>query len=290
MVATNDTHLQVLLGYDASPGSMHPVEAAARLIPVADATVVHLWHTPANGGEVRQRLSARARTLEELIQLLEREGQAEAERVAGYGAALARAAGWQAEPLVARCYGGEGYQLARLAEQRSADLVVLGARGLSGTKAALGSISDVVVHVSSTPVLVVPPLSSAEWQALDAGPVLVAFDGSPGAERAAATCTSLFPDRELVYVNVEGPGEPPAVGPEGVETQRVNSRGRPGSARAIAATLGEYGAERGAALLAVGSRGRSASRELLLGSVAKAVLHHAHRPVLVVPAAQRGHA
>jgi nucleotide-binding universal stress UspA family protein len=32
----------------------------------------------------------------------------------------------------------------------------------------------------------------------------------------------------------------------------------------------------------VGSRGRSAVREILLGSVAMATLHHTRRPVLVV--------
>jgi len=36
-------------------------------------------------------------------------------------------------------------------------------------------------------------------------------------------------------------------------------------------------------MLVVGSRGRSAIREILLGSVAMATLHHAYRPVMVVP-------
>ena len=38
-----------------------------------------------------------------------------------------------------------------------------------------------------------------------------------------------------------------------------------------------------AAVLVVGSRGRSALREILLGSVAMAALHHSPRPVVVVP-------
>jgi nucleotide-binding universal stress UspA family protein len=36
-------------------------------------------------------------------------------------------------------------------------------------------------------------------------------------------------------------------------------------------------------VIVAGSRGRSAARELLLGSVAMAILHRAQRPVLVVP-------
>ncbi|WP_092197969.1 universal stress protein [Blastococcus tunisiensis] len=47
--------------------------------------------------------------------------------------------------------------------------------------------------------------------------------------------------------------------------------------------VAELATDRGAAVIVVGWRGRSASRWLLLGSVAKATLHHAHRPVLVVP-------
>ena len=39
----------------------------------------------------------------------------------------------------------------------------------------------------------------------------------------------------------------------------------------------------GAALVVVGSRGRSAIKELVLGSVAIATLRRAYRPVLVVP-------
>ncbi|MDQ4118714.1 MAG: universal stress protein, partial [Actinomycetota bacterium] len=38
-----------------------------------------------------------------------------------------------------------------------------------------------------------------------------------------------------------------------------------------------------AGVLVVGSRGRSAVREVLLGSTALAVLHHADTPVVVVP-------
>jgi nucleotide-binding universal stress UspA family protein len=40
-------------------------------------------------------------------------------------------------------------------------------------------------------------------------------------------------------------------------------------------------------VIVVGSRGRSARREILLGSVAMATLHRAHRPVLVVPDLRR---
>jgi nucleotide-binding universal stress UspA family protein len=281
---TEPRPLRVLFGYDASRSAMDAAETAARLIPGASATVVHLWDPPFASPELRQRLAGRAQTVDRLVDLIEQEGRAEAERVAGQGATLVRAAGWDAEQLVERSFN-EGYQLARLAEQRGFDLVVLGSRGLSGARAVLGSTSDIVVHVSRVPVLVVPfPLTTSERAAVAAGPILIAFDGSPGAELAAETATRLFSDREFVRVTVESSNESEAIGSNDHETVLIPLRGRPGSARAVAVALGEYATEHGAAAIVVGSRGRSAGRELLLGSVAKAVLHHAHRPVLVVPA------
>lgn len=281
--------VRVLAGYDGSPSAANAIETAARLVPSAAAQVVYLWEPPFAGPQLRHRLVREAVSLDQLVGLLEKEGRAEADRLAGNGIALARAAGWQAEPVVQRSFGGDGYQFARLAEERAANLVVLGSRGLGGVQAVLGSVSDMVVHVSSVPVLVVPyPLTTREWSAAVDGPVLVATDGSPVAGHAAAVAASLMPDRQLLTASVEVPGDPEVGTSELSETghTRLSCVGRPGSARAIAAALADHASDRAAAMIVVGSRGRSASRELLLGSVAKAVLHHARQPVLVVPARQ----
>ena len=56
-----------------------------------------------------------------------------------------------------------------------------------------------------------------------------------------------------------------------------------GHGRAVAHALAGYAADRQAALLVVGSRGRAAVSEVILGSVAMATLHHGALPVLVVP-------
>ncbi|WP_409331834.1 universal stress protein [Trujillonella humicola] len=277
--------LRVLVGYDGSPSAVAAIEAAARLAPAASATIVHLWEPPFTTPALRQRLAGRARGLEELGRLLEEEGRAEAERLAGNGVALARAAGWEAEAQVLRAFGGDGYQFARTAQERGADLVVVGSRGLTGIKAVMGSVSELVVHVSPVPVLVVPhPMTTAEWAAAASGPVVVGTDGSAGAALAAETAARLLPGRERLLVAVEEPGGGPGPqAPDGAELITVPRHGRPGSERATAAALAGFAAERGAGVLAVGSRGNSMGRELLLGSVAREVLHCAHRPVLVVP-------
>lgn len=275
---------RVLLGFDATRSSLDAVDAAALLAPGASATVVYLWSTHDASPEQRQRLAGQAQSVERLIDLVEQEGSAEAERIARQGVSLARAAGWRAEALVERNFN-EGYQLARLAEQRDASLVVVGSRGMAGAKAVLGSMSDVVVHVSHVPVLVVPfPLTSSVWADLESGPIVIASDGSSGAMLAEERTAQLFPDRERVTVTVNSNGHQVPVGAGGEMPIQLPLRGRPGSARAVASALAEYARERGAAAIVVGSRGQSAARELLVGSVAKAVLHHAHRPVVVVPA------
>ncbi|GIF60525.1 universal stress protein [Asanoa iriomotensis] len=279
---------RVLMGFDGSPPSTAAIDAGARLFPGARAWIAHLWAPPFADARLRDRLRTGTRHVDDFAQALEREGEREANRTAGVGVILARAVGWDAEPLVVRSYGGEGLALSDLAEKLDPDLVLVGSRGLGGAEAVLGSVSDTVAHHSPRPVLVMPhPLLTAEYAALTDGPVLVAFDGSDGARTALATAERLFDARrlELVTVDDDQPPEDDAAGPGSAPVTRLHVAARPGPpGRAVAAALAGCARDRSAAALVVGSRGRSAMREILLGSVAMATLHHAGRPVLVVPA------
>lgn len=274
--------MDVLAGYDGSPGAGAAIDVAARLLPAARVWIAHVWTAPFASDSMRRRLWTGGRGLDAFIEAIEREGAAEAERVALTGVTLARSAGWTAETLVERGYAGEGLQLARLAGQIEPDLLVVGARGLGGVRAVLGSTSDMVVHYARQPVLVVPhPLFTAERDDLADGPVLVGWDGSAGARHAAEAARRLFEPRPILLaaVDCDEPGEPPP-------GYRVLHAGRPGgpapAGRGVAAALTALAAEHRAAVVVVGSRGRSAVREIVLGSVAMATLHHAQRPVLVV--------
>lgn len=272
----------MLVGYDGSPSAVNAIEAAATLLPSATASILHLWEPPFTSPELRHRVFDRAANPEALGRLIETEGHAEAERMARTGVKLAQAAGWDAEPLVKRTFGGDGYQFARTAEELGAELMVVGSRGISGMR-AMGSVSELVVHVSPIPVLVVPyPLTTVEWTAAESGPVVVGTDGSPHAARALAAATTLFPHRKRLLVAVEEQGAS-ASPVEGTELVTVRCSGRPGRPRATASTLADEAARRGAAVLVVGSRGRGGTRETLVGHVTRALLHCAHRPVLVVP-------
>ncbi|WP_189195993.1 universal stress protein [Micromonospora fulviviridis] len=282
---------RVVVGYDGSPAASAAIEAGALLFPGAQAWIAHLWTPPFASEELRRRLWTGTRNINVFVQAVEREGGREADRLTSMGVMLARAAGWDAEPLVCRSYGGEGLQLAELADEKQADVLLIGSRGLGGARAVLGSVSDMAVHYSPRPVLVVPhPLLTDEFAALDAGPVVVGWDSSASAAAALTTAQRLFPDREVVPVSIDsGSGDDsedgPAVaatGEQPVTTVRVRAGiGAPG--RAVADALAAVAADRKAGLIVVGSRGRSAVRKILLGSVAMATLHRAHRPVLVVP-------
>ncbi len=51
----------------------------------------------------------------------------------------------------------------------------------------------------------------------------------------------------------------------------------------VAEAVADYAEEEGFDLIAISSHGRSGFRRLILGSVAEAILRHAHVPVLVFP-------
>ncbi|WP_431920935.1 universal stress protein [Nonomuraea jabiensis] len=286
--------IDVIVGYDGSPAAAAAIDTGAALFPQAHAWIMHLWTPPFASESLRQRLWTGAADINAFIEAIEREGEAEARRLAETGVRLARTAGWDAEPLVRRTYGGEGLYVAQLVQDMNADLVLLGSRGLGGARAVLGSVSDMVVHYTPRPVLVVPhPLLSAEQDVLANGPVLIGWDGSPGAEAAFAAAQRLFLGRDLVLVSVDGAQSPSPAGSqppvEGITVHRVDIASGSGPlGRAVAEALASAGRSRGAAALVVGSRGRSAVREILTGSVAMATLHHAHRPVIVVPRPHEG--
>ena len=275
---------RVILGFDGSVAATAAIDVGATLFPGAHAWIAHLWTPPFASDGTRRRLWKGSAHIDEFVAAIEREGRWQADRLAAVGTTLARAAGWDAEPLVERSDGGEGLGLAQLATKLDPEVLLVGSRGLSGARAVLGSVSDMAVHYSPKPVVVSPHLLlMAEHAALSAGPVLIGWDGSAGAHTALAAAERLFPSRELLVVSVgDDVAEEPTDGLREVLRLTVD-RDHGGTARSVAEALGICAGERGAALIVVGSRGRSAMREILLGSVAMATLHGAFRPVMVVP-------
>ena len=152
-----------------------------------------------------------------------------------------------------------------------------------------------------------------------AAPVLIAYDGSEASRAAVRHAAELFAGRPAVLVTVWEPGLASVLGaipdPSGVATpvadpaaleavehferERASTVAADGAERArlaglaaepqavpdevdVANTLIDIARERGAAVVVVGSHGISGLRSRLLGSVARKLLEHCDRPVLVV--------
>ncbi|MGB3482409.1 MAG: universal stress protein [Mycobacterium sp.] len=277
--------MDLLVGYDGSPAANTAIRVGTMLFPGARALITYVQTPPFASRDLRRRLRLSANDVAELAESVEREGKYEAQLLVDTGVALASAGGWLPEPVLKQAWGGEGIGLAQLAQEHAPDALVVGSRGLSGSDAMLGSVSELLVHHSTRPVLVSKQtLLVSEYKALAAGPVIVGFDQSEGANAAVAATRRLFPTRELLAVSVSSDDDSPASvdAPEGVSViNAAPHRGR--GSGATADTLIATADEHDAALIVIGSRGRSALQRVLLGSVARTVLQRAYRPVMVVP-------
>jgi nucleotide-binding universal stress UspA family protein len=203
------------------------------------------------------------------------------------------------------------------ADDLSADLIVVGRRGLGvAASALLGSVSATLVDHAASPILVArhPRVTR----------ILVATDGSRSAEAIPAVLEAwgAFRDAPIHVLSVAAPSAPgrqatansgsrpsgaaalnashevdlhhlmagemaAGLAAAGWRAEALVRRGE--AARVIEATAAELGVD----LIVTGSRGLSGLRRLLLGSVAHHVLLHSRCSVLVmrghVPARERDH-
>jgi nucleotide-binding universal stress UspA family protein len=141
------------------------------------------------------------------------------------------------------------------------------------------------------------------------GPVLFAFDGSEHAKAAIeAAGEQLWTGREALVLTVWEPlqsvpfwGSPTAVVPQDISAEvveRADEVAQQGAELATAAgfaaeplveggspvwsRITEVAEERDAAIVVLGSHGRSGVAYALMGSVATAVAHNSRRPVMII--------
>ncbi len=283
---------RIVVGFDGSDAAAEAVAWAAAEARTRGCglALVHALVPPVTTGGLGVGLPPSL----DVIESLEQQASHELDRTA---AALA--------PLDASAHVVIGSPSSVLLEaSETADLVVLGSRGRGGfVGLLLGSVGAQVAAHSACPVVVVRGRAAA-----DASSIVVGLDGSPAASaavdfafaaasRSGASVVAVHawdvPSYDLIVVP-DGPVPLPLADVADTEVRLAAEvlagfRGQypdvPVEERlvrspAVAALLD---AAEGAAMVVVGSHGRSPALGLLLGSVSNGVLHKATIPVAVVP-------
>jgi nucleotide-binding universal stress UspA family protein len=157
----------ILLCYDGSTSAKHAITSAHDIAGETPATLLHLWEPPASFlgpdpfGGIETWTGPQVVELEAMA--LER-----ANRTVEYGVELARNAGFDVDGRLERTATATWRAILDIADEIDAQLVVVGARGLSPLESVLiGSVSTALVHHSSRPVLVVPLPPAATRDAKD---------------------------------------------------------------------------------------------------------------------------
>ncbi len=152
-------HGPLLLCYDVSEASARAIDAAGELLSPAEALVLHVWeswvaHAPALAGASGSVMGVAAE-LDELA-------HDQSTDVSARGAETASLAGFEARGISEPAEGPLWRTVLDAADQHGSPAIVLGSRRHGPVSAALGSVSNGVVHHSDKPVLVVPPATEAE--------------------------------------------------------------------------------------------------------------------------------
>ena len=281
---------RAVVGVDSSLGARVALEHAVRRVGAnGSLLVVHVVAPLASAisGEVSELNDERSTLARELV-----------DRLAGDLAV-------DSEAVVVDGFAPE--RLAALADEREADEIVVGSRGLGRFAAALGSVSHALLEHARHPVVVVPPGAAdhpRDPREHGTCTVVVGYDGSEparaaldyAARRAAGGGRVVavhafhpapdwlgtpYHDRALAAYQSEGRELLRSLEEQSdldVELSTSLLEGPP--ARAIIAAADARDADE----IVIGSRGFGPVRGVL-GSVSHAVLHGADRAVVVIPAA-----
>lgn len=210
-------------------------------------------------------------------------------------------------------HGPPGPQLVEMAERASADIVVIGTRGLTGFEHfVLGSTAEHVVRRSQCPVLTVHPEDDSPKEAVKL--VIVPTDLGPNAGNAVDAFARIFraDERPRVLLVFADPTPPylepfkhetlekwgqPDVRKEDIEEKMAPMVGRFESAGfevemevldgSPVRGVTELARERDADMIAMITHGRSALANVLVGRTAQRIVQHAPCPVLTVRSSKK---
>ena len=286
----------LVVGFD---GSEHAVlalswaadEGRARKCPLI---AVYIWHLPRVYGSYSlvppDRVDAAAMARQELSEAIGKLGLRDIE-------------------IELVCRDGETVELLKSeAAQREASMLVVGSRGHGGfTGLLVGSVSDELAQWPRQPLVVVrPPSGSTRETAPGGRRIVVGVDGS---SNSAVALRWALADAQIRGGSIDAvmawsfpPADVRSWGRHDLDALAKIERGGQEALAAQVADLGDLDAvevrqatreghpaqallheAEGADLLVVGTRGLAASERLRLGSTSRALLHHAHIPLAIIP-------
>jgi nucleotide-binding universal stress UspA family protein len=143
----------ILLAYDASDAAKRAIAVAGELLGPRRALVLHVWESWASEAPA---LAGASDTVQGMAAQLDEIADEQSDKHAADGAQLAGHAGFDAEGLSEEASGPIWKTILDAADGHGCAAIVVGSQGLTGISAALGSVSNGVVHHSHRPVLVVP--------------------------------------------------------------------------------------------------------------------------------------
>jgi nucleotide-binding universal stress UspA family protein len=260
-----------------------------------------------NGGAVSSTVRTPSDVINDAIAHAERDLQIEAERVksAGVSAKISVGAGSPAEVIVSE------------AHLREVDLIAMATRRESAlARGVLGSVTDRVLHSTSTPILTLYPGEIHDFDETNGGPkrVIVPLDGSALSETAVQPAVEIAKaaGAEIIFTEIlrlpffgvgvagieYGAGD--YSGDFGIEAQKAEiaeylqgfvtdaeANGLKASANIRTGSpsqqIVEEAAEIDDSIVVMGSHGAGGLKRWVVGSVADKVIRSARRPVLVIP-------
>lgn len=150
--------MKILFAYDGSEGADAAIAKAGELLDgtTGEAVVLSVWEpltvaaikAARFGGPVGLPLDSASE---------DERSEDQAQELAEHGAEVARTNGFDARPLAIADDRAIADTIVQEADAHDADLIVLGARGLAGVRAFLGSVSNHVLQQAHRPTLVIPP-------------------------------------------------------------------------------------------------------------------------------------
>jgi nucleotide-binding universal stress UspA family protein len=183
-----------------------------------------------------------------------------------------------------RCFDGNVVETL-IAQSRLADVIVIGQpeNARRGAAPPMSIIGDVVMHAGA-PLLVVPP---GQRRMNATGQAMLAWNGSAEAAHAMRAAVPLLRHAAAVHiveVDDDHPGTPASEAAHYLERHgiRCEVHDWPAKGRHTSVALLHAITELDAAYLVMGAYGHSRLREMVLGSVTRALIARAQVPLLLV--------